>query len=103
MNKLNLLLVDDKEENLIALEALIRRDDLQIFKTTNPNEALSLAWENDIAIAMIDVQMPTMDGFELVELLKNNPKTKNILIIFVTAISKERRYAVKGLNTGGVD
>jgi PAS domain S-box-containing protein len=103
MNKLNLLLVDDKEENLIALEALIRRDDLNILKTTNPNEALKLAWENDIAIALIDVQMPTMDGFELVELLKTNPKTRNILIIFVTAISKESRYAVKGLNTGAVD
>lgn len=103
MNRLNLLLVDDKEANLIALEALIKRDDISIVKTTNPNEALKLAWEMDIAIALIDVQMPDMDGFELVELLKNNPKTKNILVIFVTAISTESKYAVKGLHTGAVD
>jgi PAS domain S-box-containing protein len=103
MNKLNILLVDDKEENLIALEALIRRDDLNLIKTTNPNEALKLAWENDIAIALVDVQMPAMDGFELVELLKANPRTRNILVIFVTAISKESKYAVKGLSTGAVD
>lgn len=103
MNKLNLLLVDDRQENLIALEALINRSDIQIIKTTDPNEALKLAWENDISIALIDVQMPGMDGFELVELLKNNPKTKDILIIFVTAISTESKYAVKGLHTGAVD
>jgi PAS domain S-box-containing protein len=103
MKKLNVLLVDDKEANLIALAALINRDDINILSTTNPNEALKIAWEHDVAIALVDVQMPDMDGFELVELLKKNPRTKNILVIFVTAISKESRYAVKGLNTGAVD
>lgn len=102
-NKVNLLLIDDKEENLIALEALIERNDINIFKTTSPNHALKLAWENDIAIALVDVQMPEMDGFELVELLKSNPKTKDILVIFVTAISKESKYAVRGLSAGAVD
>jgi PAS domain S-box-containing protein len=102
-DKMNILLIDDKEENLIALEALIERNDIHLFKTTSPNEALKLAWENDIAIALVDVQMPEMDGFELVELLKSNPKTRNIFIIFVTAISKESKYAVKGLNAGAVD
>ncbi|WP_200979526.1 response regulator [Echinicola sp. 20G] len=103
MNNLNLLLVDDKEENLIALEALIRRDDFNIFSTTNPNQALKIAWENDISIALLDVQMPEMDGFELAEILKSNLKTKQILIIFVTAISKEAKYAIKGFNTGAID
>lgn len=103
MNRLNLLLVDDRQENLIALEALINRSDIHIIKTTDPNEALKLAWDHDIAIALVDVQMPGMDGFELVELLKNNPRTKDILILFVTAISKESKYAVKGLHTGAVD
>jgi PAS domain S-box-containing protein len=103
MNKINLLLVDDRAENLIALEALINRSDIRIIKTTDPNEALKLAWDNDIAIALLDVQMPGMDGFELAELLKNNPKTKDILIIFVTAISTESKYAVKGLHTGAID
>nr|WP_121273984.1 response regulator [Pedobacter schmidteae] len=103
MEKINILIVDDRPENIIALEALLQRDDINIVSTTNPNEALRLSWEMDIAIAMVDVQMPEMDGFELVEILKSNPRTKEILIIFVTAISKETKYAVKGLNTGAVD
>lgn len=103
MEKINILIVDDIPENIIALEALLSREDINIITTTNPNEALRLSWEMDIAIAMIDVQMPEMDGFELVEILKSNPRTKEILIIFVTAISKETKYAVKGLNTGAVD
>ncbi len=65
--------------------------------------ALKLAWENNISIALIDVQMPEIDGFELVEMLKSNPRTKDILVIFVTAISKETKYAVKGLTSGAVD
>ncbi|MGY4383846.1 signal transduction histidine kinase [Pedobacter sp. UYP24] len=103
MEKINILIVDDRPENIIALEALLQRSDINIITTTNPNEALRLSWEMDIAIALVDVQMPEMDGFELVEILKSNPRTKDILIIFVTAISKETKYAVKGLNTGAVD
>ncbi len=103
MNKLNVLIVDDKEENIIALQALIRRDDINIISTVSPNEALKIAWETDISMALVDVQMPGMDGFELVEMLKSNPRTKDILVIFVTAISKESKYAVKGFATGAVD
>jgi len=103
MEKINILIVDDRPENVIALEALLQRNDVSLISTTNPNEALRISWEMDIAIALVDVQMPEMDGFELVEILKSNPRTKDILIIFVTAISKETKYAVKGLNTGAVD
>ncbi|TKC07294.1 response regulator [Pedobacter frigoris] len=103
MEKINILIVDDRPENIIALEALLQRNDINLISTTNPNEALRISWEMDIAIALVDVQMPEMDGFELVEILKSNPRTKDILIIFVTAISKETKYAVKGLNTGAVD
>lgn len=103
MEKINILIVDDKIENIIALDALLKRDDVNIISTTLPNEALRISWEQDIAVALIDVQMPEMDGFELVEILKSNPRTKDILIIFVTAISMETKYAVKGLNAGAVD
>ncbi len=103
MSPVNILIVDDREENLIALEALLDRTDIHIYSTTSPNEALKIAWENPISIALIDVQMPEMDGFELVEMLKSNPRTKDIMVIFVTAISKEAKYAVKGLGTGAVD
>ncbi|CAM4165150.1 Signal transduction histidine kinase [Pedobacter westerhofensis] len=103
MEKINILIVDDRPENIIALEALLERDDVNLISTTLPNEALRMAWEMDIAIALVDVQMPEMDGFELVEILKSNPRTKDILVIFVTAISTDAKYAVKGLNTGAVD
>lgn len=103
MPPINILIVDDREENIIALEALLNRNDIQLFTTTSPNEALKIAWDNNIAIALVDVQMPEMDGFELVEMLKSNPRTRDILVIFVTAISKEAKYAVKGLGTGAID
>ncbi|WP_345952553.1 response regulator [Mucilaginibacter sp. PAMB04168] len=103
MSVVNILLVDDREENIIALEALLKRDDINILSTTSPNEALRIAWENPVSIALVDVQMPEIDGFELVEMLKANPRTKDILVIFVTAISKEAKYAVKGFGTGAVD
>src|ERR1700761_2265864 len=103
MTPINILIVDDREENIIALEALLARDDIRMFSTTSPNEALKIAWESQIAIALIDVQMPGMDGFELVEMLKSNPRTKDIMVIFVTALSKETKYIVKGLDIGAID
>ena len=103
MIPINILIVDDREENIVALEALLERDDIRIHSTTSPNEGLKLAWENPISIALVDVQMPEMDGFEFVEMLKSNPRTKDILVIFVTAISKEPKYAVKGFGAGAVD
>lgn len=103
-NSVNLLIVDDKPANIIALEALLNnRDDLNIITTTSPNEALRICWEEDIAIALVDVQMPEMNGFELVEILKNNIRTRDIIIIFVTAISTDEKYAVRGLNAGAID
>ena len=103
MPPVNILIVDDRIENIIALEALLQQSDVKIFSTISPNEGLKLAWTNDISIALVDVQMPGMDGFEFVETLKLNPRTKDILVIYVTAISKETKYALKGLSTGAVD
>ena len=100
---INILIVDDKPENIISLEALLKQSDINIISTTSPNEALRICWEQDICIALVDVQMPGMDGFELAETLKSNQRTRDILIIFVTAISKESKYAVKGLNAGAID
>lgn len=102
-DKLKILLVDDVPANLVALEAIIERDDAQIFKANSGDEALRLAWQHNFALALVDVQMPEMDGFELVSLFKSNRKTREIICIFVTAISKEPKYAVKGLKAGAVD
>lgn len=103
MKDTKILLLDDREENLISLKAILNRDDIEIYSTTSPNEALRIVWENDIAVALVDVQMPGMDGFEFAETLFSNPKTREILIVFVTAISKETTYAVRGLKTGAID
>ncbi|MCC8423339.1 response regulator [Mucilaginibacter sp. UR6-11] len=100
---INILIVDDRVENIVALEALLNRKDIKLFSTISPNEGLKIAWENNISIALVDVQMPEMDGFEFVEMLKSNPRTCDIMVIFVTAISKETKYAVKGLGVGAVD
>jgi PAS domain S-box-containing protein len=103
MEKTKILLLDDREENLLSLRAILNREDIAIYSTTSPNEALKIVWENEIAVALVDVQMPGMDGFEFAEILASNPKTKSILVVFVTAISKETTYAVRGLKTGALD
>ena len=104
MKNINLLILDDKEENIISLQALLGDiDHINIISTTDPNEALKLCWKNDISIALVDVQMPEINGFEFVSLLKANPKTNHIIAIMVTAISKEDKYLIKGLQSGAVD
>src|SRR5690606_9827492 len=104
MKHVNLLILDDKEENTISLSALLSEvEHINIISSTDPNEALKICWKNDIAIALVDVQMPEINGFEFVSLLKSNPKTNHIMAIMVTAISKEDKYLLKGLESGAVD
>ncbi|MBP3943075.1 response regulator [Sphingobacteriaceae bacterium WQ 2009] len=104
MEKLNLLIIDDKIENVISLTALLEEiDNLNILSTTDPNEALRICWKENISIALVDVQMPNINGFEFVSMLKGNPKTNHIIAIMVTAISKEDKYLLQGLNSGAVD
>src|SRR5471032_1129657 len=98
-----LLIVDDLPENLLALEALIKREDRQVFKALSADEALSLLLEHEFAMAILDVQMPGMNGFELAELMRGTEKTKNIPIVFVSAAGRELNYAFKGYETGAVD
>ncbi len=104
MKNVNLLVLDDKEENIISLSALLSHiDHINIISSTDPNDALKICWKNDISIALVDVQMPDINGFEFVSLLKSNPKTSHITAIMVTAISKEDKYLLKGLESGAVD
>ncbi|MHC8948108.1 response regulator [Sphingobacterium hungaricum] len=104
MDYVNLLLLDDKEENLISLRALLEDiEHINIISCSDPNEALKICWKDQISIALVDVQMPEINGFEFVSLLKSNPKTNHIIAIMVTAISKEDRYLIKGLESGAVD
>lgn len=104
MKNINLLILDDKEENIISLQALLSDiENINIICSTDPNEALKLCWKNDISLALVDVQMPEINGFEFVSLLKANPKTSHIMAVMVTAISKEDKYLIKGLQSGAVD
>src|ERR1039457_3380467 len=103
VDKVKILLVDDLKYNLLALEGLLRRDDVDIFKAKSGTEALEFMIPHEFAVALIDVQMPGMSGFELAELMRSTKNTKNIPIIFVTANAKEQSFSFKGYESGAVD
>ncbi|MGE8064281.1 hybrid sensor histidine kinase/response regulator [Pseudomonas sp. NPDC089569] len=98
-----LLIVDDLPENLLALEALIKREDRTVYKAQSADEALSLLLQHEFALAILDVQMPGMNGFELAEMMRGTELTKNIPIVFVSAAGREMNYAFKGYESGAVD
>ncbi|OLS60129.1 hybrid sensor histidine kinase/response regulator [Pseudomonas putida] len=98
-----LLIVDDLPENLLALEALIKADDRAVYQAGSADQALSLLLEHEFALAILDVQMPGMNGFELAELMRGMEKTKHIPIVFVSAAGREMNYAFKGYESGAVD
>ncbi|MCG8907397.1 hybrid sensor histidine kinase/response regulator [Pseudomonas sp. DP-17] len=98
-----LLIVDDLPENLLALEALIKGEGREVFKASSADEALSLLLEHEFALALLDVQMPGMDGFALAELMRGTERTRSIPIVFVTAAGRELNYAFKGYESGAVD
>jgi signal transduction histidine kinase len=97
------LLADDLEENLLALEALLQRDGLTILKARSGEEALELLLVHDIALALLDVQMPGMDGFELAEFMRGNERARHVPIIFVTAGSADLQRRFRGYEAGAVD
>ncbi|HEY6878264.1 MAG TPA: ATP-binding protein [Polyangiales bacterium] len=101
--RVKLLLVDDLDENLLALDALLRREDLELLKAHSGMEALELLLVNDVALALIDVQMPEMDGFELAELMRGSERTSRVPIIFVTAGAREPSRVFQGYDAGAVD
>lgn len=98
-----ILIVDDRPENLFALEAILEDEGIEIIQANSGREALKLASLNDFALIFADVQMPEMDGFEMLELLRANEPTRLVPVIFVTAISKEEKYVNKGYSEGAVD
>jgi signal transduction histidine kinase len=99
----NILVVDDRRENLVATEKILRHLDARIFKASSGNEALSLMLRHHFAVVLLDVQMPEMDGFETALLMREQENMQNVPIIFVTAISKEEKYATQAAEIGAVD
>lgn len=99
-----ILLVDDRPENILSLEEILDQPNRRFIHANSGNEALKQVLKNDnIGLIMLDVQMPDMDGFEVAHILKANSKTRDISIIFVTAISKDEQYVLKGFEEGAVD
>jgi two-component system sensor histidine kinase/response regulator len=99
----NILVVDDRRENLLATEKILRHLNAAIFTANSGNEALSLALRHRFAVVLLDVQMPEMDGFETAVLMQEHESMHSVPIIFVTAISKEERYATQAAEIGAVD
>src|SRR4051812_5398195 len=88
-DRVNVLLVDDRPDGLITLEAVLSSPDYRLFKASSGKEALSLVLDEDFAVIILDVQMPGMDGFETATYIKKRERSKHIPIIFVTAINKD--------------
>jgi diguanylate cyclase (GGDEF)-like protein len=103
MRAISILIVDDRPENLLALEQVLESPELKIVRANSGHEALEQTLDHKFALILLDVQMPVMDGYETAALLRGNKRTKNIPIIFVTAATKERSQIFLGYGSGAVD
>jgi PAS domain S-box-containing protein len=103
ITRTNILVVDDRPDGLLALEAVLCSDQYDLIKASSGQEALQHALFNDFAVILLDVQMPGMDGFQTASLLRENHRSKDTPIIFVTAINKEIRHINQGYESGAVD
>jgi two-component system, sensor histidine kinase and response regulator len=95
-----ILLVDDKPENLIALERLLGDLEADLFKATSGNDALKMALHHEFALALLDIQMPGMDGYELAQILRGEERTAHMPFIFISAIYKDHINIFKGYEKG---
>jgi len=98
-----ILLVDDRPENLLALEAILEPLGQLLVRATSGPDALKRVLETEFAVILLDVQMPGMNGFEVAEIIKSRERSRTIPIIFLSAISKEDAYVFKGYSMGAVD
>ncbi|MBO9205150.1 MULTISPECIES: ATP-binding protein [Niastella] len=98
-----ILIVDDKVNNIYALEQILGQPGRNLISATNGNEALKVALNQEIDLIILDVQMPGMDGFEVAQILKSNKRTSETPIIFVTAELKDHRFVMKGFEEGAID
>jgi PAS domain S-box-containing protein len=99
----NILLVDDRPENLFALEAILEPLGQNLLRAGSGEEALRQLLRHEVAVILLDVQMPALDGFGTAELIKQRERTRHVPIIFVTAISKDEEQVFRGYSSGAVD
>jgi signal transduction histidine kinase len=100
---INILLVDDRPENLLALEALLQPLGYRLIKARSGQEALRCVLQYDFAVILLDVQMPNMDGFETAELIRGRERSRSTPIIFLTAVSTSELHIARGYLAGAVD
>lgn len=100
---IHILLVDDRPENLLALEAVLDSEEYNLVKATSGEEALRCLLKDEFAVIVLDVQMPGMDGIETAKLIKARDKTKDIPIIFISANSKQAEHLFAGYSAGAID
>lgn len=98
-----ILIVDDIEANIIALKKILELHNLQVDSADSGEEALKKILKNDYSLIIMDVQMPGMDGFEVAEILAGSNRTRDIPVIFLSAVNKQKKFISKGYETGGVD
>jgi response regulator RpfG family c-di-GMP phosphodiesterase len=101
--KVNLLLVDDRPNNLILLEAILDSPDYHLVKAFSGKEALKHLLRDDFALILLDIMMPEMDGFETAKLIKQRSQSKDIPIIFITAMEPDQETMFKANSVGAVD
>lgn len=101
--KVNILMVDDHPENLLALEAVLKSPNYHLVSASSGNEALKCMLKQDFAVILLDVQMPGLNGFETAKLIKAREKTRHIPIIFITAISQDMEHVHQGYAAGAID
>jgi PAS domain S-box-containing protein len=102
-DQVDILLVDDRAENLLALEAILEPLGQRLVRAPSGEDALRCLLEREFAVILLDVQMPGLNGFETARLIKARERTRNLPIIFLTAISKDEDYVFKGYSVGAVD
>lgn len=100
---INILIVDDRPENLLALEAVLENQNYNLVRANSGEEALKCLLKDDFAAILLDVQMPGLNGFETAQIIKSRQKTKDTPIIFITAISKEKDHVISGYAIGAMD
>ena len=101
--QVNILLVDDRPETLLALEAILEPLGERLVRAHSGDEALKCLLTEEFAVILLDVQMPGLNGFETAELVKARERTRTVPIIFLTAISKDEAYIFRGYSVGAVD
>lgn len=102
-DRVNVLLVDDRPENLVALEAILNKPSYNLVKANSGAEALRCLLNEDFAVILLDVQMPGMDGFETATMIRSRDRSRSTPIIFITAFSSNDTHVFKGYSLGAVD